>query len=101
MPVVQGFAPECPACGCNATRIVAGGEQFGRAWARFECDFCRRAFTIGRSPATDEVVNGVVYHPVRCPKCKSKDCPVHTSRGVKRYHRCRNCGQQFKSVEAS
>lgn len=42
--------------------------------------------------------NAVYYIPVRCPICKSKKCPVHTSNPPIRYHRCEN-GHNFKSVE--
>lgn len=97
---------DCPHCGCNATKLIGAGENAGRPWARFECDFCNAQFALGRFPAENQVVNGVVYQPVRCPKCKCKDCPVTSSPTPirdrilrKRYHKCKNCGQQFKSVE--
>ena len=90
---------ECPSCGCNATRIVGAGELHGHAWARFACDFCRNEFVIGRQPTGGEVVNGVVYHRTRCPKCRSKNNYVDKTKGRIRYHHCRNCSQRFKSVE--
>ena len=47
----------------------------------------------------------VMYQPVRCPKCRSRHAPAHTTRPSKnlpviiRYHRCNACGYKFKSVE--
>lgn len=100
MQLSKTSGPNCPGCGCNATTLVGAGERFGRPWARYECNFCHRSFSNGaQPPATSEVVNGVVYRPVKCPKCKSKKTRVHTTRPPIRYHQCNNCGQQFKSVE--
>lgn len=42
---------------------------------------------------------GVIYHPIRCPKCKSKKIKTHTSRPPTRYHKCQDCGFNFKSTE--
>lgn len=101
MYLIKGDAPACPKCGCNATKLVGAGERFGRPWARFECDFCRYAFTFGQKPNTDGLVNGVVFRPIRCPKCNSKDVVTTSTRGKVRLHKCRSCTQAFKSVEAS
>ena len=94
-------APECPACGCNATRLVGAGEVRGRPWARFACDFCGKENTVGKSPLEPGIVNGVAYEVVhcRCPKCKQKNPKVTSTQGRIRYHRCENCSQKFKSVE--
>ena len=43
---------------------------------------------------------GVIYHPLRCPKCKSKNIKTHTSEPPIRYHKCRDCGYNFRSREA-
>jgi len=100
MRLIRATAPECPHCGCNATQLVGAGERFGRPWAKFGCVFCRREFGIGTVPADPEVVNGVIFRPVRCPKCDSKNCIVTRTAGQMRLHACRNCGQRFKSIEA-
>ena len=47
----------------------------------------------------DEVEYSVSYRPVRCPQCKSKNVRCYSSHPPVRYHICRNCGQNFKSVE--
>jgi len=42
----------------------------------------------------------VFWTPIRCPKCSSPDCPVVNSGHIPiRYHKCRQCGHSFKSVE--
>lgn len=91
---------ECPKCGCNATTLIGAGERYGRPWARYQCDHCSHRFTVGANPARDKTINGVIYRPVRCPACKSKDVPVVRTHRRIRYHKCRSCGQNFKSVEA-
>jgi ribosomal protein S27E len=41
----------------------------------------------------------VYYKKVRCPKCGSDDCPVYSSEPPIRYHKCKICGYNFKSIE--
>ncbi|MFH1370364.1 MAG: hypothetical protein ABII09_03645 [Planctomycetota bacterium] len=54
-------------------------------------------------PATakiEPVARPVIYMKVRCPCCKSTNCPVTNSANLPiRYHKCRECGFNFKSVE--
>jgi len=55
-----------------------------------------------RLPARDEDGIPVVYYvKVRCPNpnCGSEDCPVYSSEVPIRYHKCRACGLNFKSIE--
>ena len=42
---------------------------------------------------------GVVYHPLRCPKCHSKDIKTYACKPPVRYHKCKICGINFKSTE--
>jgi predicted Zn-ribbon and HTH transcriptional regulator len=42
---------------------------------------------------------GVVFIPLRCPKCNSKNVKCYGSHPPVRYHYCRDCGYNFKSVE--
>ena len=50
-----------------------------------------------RSPRDPDCV---LWTRVRCPHCGSEDCPVYDSSHVPvRYHKCRKCGKNFKSVE--
>lgn len=51
-----------------------------------------------------EALRAVLWVPIRCPYCGAEDCPV-TSSGPPvvprvRYHACRGCGSNFKSLEA-
>jgi len=55
--------------------------------------------TTGRPP-NDSEDYGVRFIPLRCPKCKSKDVRCYSSHPPIRYHVCRKCGKNFKSVEA-
>lgn len=100
---------ECRECGCPDVEVdhaPTPGEWFPTGRAR--CNECGSHFTF-RAPerreqeAEDRYVEGrggaVIYRPVRCPTCKSADVPVQHSEPPVRYHRCRNCGETFKSVE--
>lgn len=56
--------------------------------------------------AADINLPSVEYVPVRCPgeKCRSLNCPAYNvqlpdGRHRIRYHKCRDCGETFKSVE--
>ena len=43
---------------------------------------------------------GVIYHPLRCPRCRSKNIKTYKSEPPIRYHKCRDCGYNFRSREA-
>ena len=48
------------------------------------------------------MVNGVVYQRVKCPTCDSKNTVVTSKHSNRiRYHKCSDCGQNFKSVESA
>lgn len=50
-------------------------------------------------PVLRDVLERVVYWvPVRCPGCGCEKCPVKSTRGVYRHHKCQDCGRCFKSV---
>lgn len=44
---------------------------------------------------------GVVYFPIICPNCGSKNTKCYASRAPTRYHKCKKCKYRFKSREAS
>lgn len=44
---------------------------------------------------------GVVFYPVRCPRCDSKDVSCYKSVPPVRYHKCKRCEYRFKSREAA
>lgn len=46
----------------------------------------------------------VIYQRIRCPDCKSFNCPINntqpqTGNIIIRYHDCKDCGKHFKSIE--
>lgn len=41
----------------------------------------------------------VYWVPVKCPYCQRSKCPVTSTRGQYRHHKCQDCGKCFKSVE--
>jgi len=113
--------PECPDCGCQASRVFAarlsrsGSVERGTvSWWRVErreCDHCGAEFTVRIETARpagepDRSGNGgpVPFACVRCPLCDSRDTPVQRTVtmaiGVLRYHACRGCGVRFKSLDS-
>lgn len=97
--------PPCPKCGCNQSELVSSSAGLrGGKHERRECGHCGKRFGVNiPAPAGDalaaELGGGVVYRPVRCPGCASDNQVVTSTQGRLRYHRCRDCGQRFKSVE--
>lgn len=53
------------------------------------------------APTDADGVPVVYYVKVKCPnrKCRSEDCPVYSTDLPFRYHKCRRCGLNFKSIE--
>lgn len=45
----------------------------------------------------------IIYHPVVCPICKSKDTYIRSKlydgEDAIRYHMCKSCGKTFRSIE--
>ena len=41
----------------------------------------------------------VIYYIIRCPKCGSEKTSVSRTLRPIRYHKCGDCGHNFKSVE--
>jgi DNA-directed RNA polymerase subunit M/transcription elongation factor TFIIS len=41
----------------------------------------------------------VKFIPLRCPRCGSKKIRWYVSHPPIRYHRCKECGHNFKSIE--
>ena len=48
----------------------------------------------------DHSTEGVVYHSIRCPVCKSKNVKCDKTALPIRYHFCKDCKHRFKSVES-
>ena len=95
------LGPPCTHCGCNDTLVVREPELhewFDSGLAR--CNECGGVFSFS-AVAEDEPKhpNAVAYVAVHCPACNSDDCPITSTRRPIRLHRCRTCGETFKSVE--
>jgi len=44
-------------------------------------------------------VKVVIWHVIRCPECGGKNAPCYATKRPLRYHKCKDCGAMFKSVE--
>ena len=42
---------------------------------------------------------GIPFYPLKCPGCGSKNNRCYSTHLPIRYHVCRDCGKNFKSVE--
>jgi transcription elongation factor Elf1 len=99
----------CTECGCpdvDVERPPRPGEWFASGQAR--CNECGAPFSFrapepgdGPDAAGGRKAEGgsVAYRPVKCPECGSLDVPVQRTALPVRYHQCRACGANFKSVE--
>lgn len=96
--------PECPRCGFEGSTVLQTTERKKYDGARLvsqetiqrrECEECgcRYAVTSEPMPAV------VVIQPIRCPTCDSVRTAVTSSPLPVRYHRCTDCGRNFKSIE--
>lgn len=96
------FEIDCTACGCpdvEVEREPQTGSWFADGIAH--CNNCRQVFSFRAPKEAEEepAARAVRYEPVQCPVCHSTDCPVQRSVLPVRYHHCRDCGANFKSVE--
>lgn len=49
---------------------------------------------------SEPVEYAVLWIPVYCPNCGSRNCPPYNSGDkVTRYHKCSECNYNFKSIE--
>lgn len=103
--MASDILPECPKCGCPDVEIVrAPHPDHWFASGLADCNHCghRFGFREQKDPdafGTETQQGPVIYQPVRCPVCRSKDVPIQHTEVPIRYHRCRSCGERFKSVE--
>ena len=93
---------DCTTCGCPDVEVER--EPRHDSWFAdgvAHCNDCGQTFSF-RAPKEHmekERETAVAYQPVQCPNCRSTDVPVQRTVMPVRYHRCRQCGQTFKSVE--
>jgi len=107
--------PECPRCGCQDTEeVFARGRWNGARLPRLVCKNCgfqwrkkKWATAQGNgdtaeaepSEHAEPIPEGVVYHVIRCPNCNSDQTAITSTRRPIRHHKCKQCGNTFKSVE--
>lgn len=102
----------CPNCGCRDGRVVGRGTRWGRPFTKRVCRHCGKLYTVqmpdgvpteADSVKVQEPLGGeeIIYRVpvVKCPECGSNDTPVRSTRRPIRHHKCRACGNTFKSVE--
>ena len=92
---------DCTTCGCpdvDVEREPQAGAWFADGVAR--CTECGQVFGFRpKEHSEKERETSVQYQPVQCPRCRSTDVPVQRTVLPVRYHKCRGCGETFKSVE--
>jgi len=55
---------------------------------------------VNQQPEKEKVDNyAVMFYPIKCPRCNSKNVKRYKSNLPIRYHKCKDCGLNFKSVE--
>lgn len=47
-----------------------------------------------------EIKAGVIYNPVKCPECESKNVRRYKTVFPVRYYKCNDCQHNFKAIEA-
>jgi hypothetical protein len=49
----------------------------------------------------DKSEDFVEYYVVKCPRCQSEKTKIYKHDRPIRYHKCQDCGHNFKSIERS
>ena len=89
--------PECPECGCTDSQIVETKLRFWSVCQTRVCGHCGTRWRVTIEP--DDPNIGSIYTRTRCPACGGTDTVVLQTRRPIRRHRCRSCGETFKSRE--
>lgn len=77
---------------------MSGWLERKKDWLRKDSP-SRRQDNEGPADPDGEGQTCVWFIPVRCPGCGGKNHNVYTKRGTVRYHKCKDCQMNFKSVE--
>ncbi len=92
---------DCKWCGCPDVEVERAPNP--KAWFAdgvARCNECGGAFHFqGKEEPEETAGKAVIFHRLQCPKCGSCDVPVQRTAPPVRYHKCRTCGETFKSVE--
>lgn len=89
----------CPRCQCNDLEAVGTTILKGIPMRRYHCQECGATTSAARERVKASIAEAVTFHILTCPACASADTFVTSTMRPIRYHKCRNCGQAFKSVE--
>jgi len=84
-------AEACRRCGCKDFRKL-GPREF--------CRHCGKPRVHHvQAPPEPPKPDGVTYHILRCPHCGSDKTRITRTARPIRYHKCKTCDCNFKSVE--
>lgn len=70
--------------------------RWDRRWPIYKCVECSHKWNLAPNVKPARTVE---YQVTRCPYCKSAKSDITSTRGLKRYHRCSYCQQNFVSEE--
>lgn len=95
----------CPKCNCPRMTRLSRSSWWNQEMDKMQCEHCghvwRQYAPLIEKPATNQVGPPVpTYRPLErplCPVCGSKS-KVTSSRGRIRYHQCKTCKHNFKTV---
>lgn len=94
-------ATTCGKCGC-ADRVTRHGQKYcrhcGKLWVR-RIERASEKETVEDGTEEPEVPGIVYYHVMKCPECKSGNTRTTSTQRPTRYHKCKECGHNFKSTE--
>lgn len=110
-PLLRIDGPACPSCGCRDSEKIErrpretkpGPKKTEESWFakqtsqgdRRLCRYCGREFTAA------DAEEMVPYGTTTCPACKSTNVEVIRTAKPIRYHKCRDCGNHFKSYQGA
>lgn len=102
--------PECRNCGCMDCEAHGRAAKWGDTWQRWRCNNCGEVFSAAPKKPPEPLfaslaqLDAVIFSLVKCRRCKSTRTKI--TRTLKaddqprvRYHKCLECGNNFKSVE--
>lgn len=91
---------ECPKCGCEEAELVRRSSWWGKPTERVACGHCGTEYTRTEAETTEPEGSPCIVFPViRCPRCRSKNTRITSTRDALRWHSCDECQRPFRSLE--